>query len=118
MPQSSGACRSLATYFQLPITGIRLLWKLLLITALGVIKGVVIFIPVAFVTIPTWTLVTVIYWPVAVVATFITVALTQRLGTSLRLLVLLLLPVPLVAWPVAMALASCFFSLGVGLLWP
>jgi hypothetical protein len=42
----------------------------------------------------------------------------QRLGLNLRMLALIVLPVPLVVWPVATVAGSIMFSLVVGFLWP
>ncbi|KAG2497805.1 hypothetical protein HYH03_004076 [Edaphochlamys debaryana] len=90
----------------------------LVLTLIGLAKGAMVAAPVALLTIPSWILATVLHWPRSVIATYFTVAVTQRLGHNLRVLVLLLLPIPLLGWPLAMALASLLFSLGVGFLWP
>ncbi len=42
----------------------------------------------------------------------------QRLGPNLRLLILLLLPLPLLAWPPATLLLGVLVSVAVGFFWP
>ncbi|KXZ41291.1 hypothetical protein GPECTOR_574g620 [Gonium pectorale] len=75
-------------------------------------------IPVTGITVPSWLASLLLHWPRSFVVTYYTVAVTERLGPNLRVLSLLLLPVPLLAWPLLMAVSCLIFSLGVGFLWP
>ncbi|GIL44676.1 hypothetical protein Vafri_2204, partial [Volvox africanus] len=102
----------------LPLVCVGALLQSVLLTGVGFLKGAVVLVPVALLTIPSWFLATILHWPRAFVATYLTVAVTQRLGPNLRTLALVVLPVPLVAWPLATAIASVMFSLGVGFFWP
>ncbi|GLI65033.1 hypothetical protein VaNZ11_008446 [Volvox africanus] len=102
----------------LPLVCVGALLQSVLLTGVGFLKGAVVLVPVALLTIPSWVFATILHWPRAFVATYLTVAVTQRLGPNLRTLALVVLPVPLVAWPLATAIASVMFSLGVGFFWP
>ncbi|GIL76015.1 hypothetical protein Vretifemale_5757, partial [Volvox reticuliferus] len=102
----------------LPLLCVGALLQSVLLTGVGFLKGAVVLVPVALLTIPSWVFATLLHWPRAFVATYLTVAVTQRLGPNLRTLALVVLPVPLVAWPLATAIASVLFSLGVGFFWP
>lgn len=54
-------------------------------------------------------------WPVHVVVMFRTIATTRQLGAVLKTLIILLLPIPLVIWPIVAAVGSIVTGLGYGI---
>lgn len=85
---------------------------------LGLIQGLLVFIPVTlFLTLGT-TLIAIIFWPQDVLFTFITLYHTPKLGTNLKVVSFFLVIVPLILWPVMVSLAFLVLGLGFGLFYP
>ena len=78
---ASGAAATVAACCVLPFLCLGMLCQGLALTAIGAVKGLVVVIPVAAITVPTWILATILHWPAAVLNAMATLAVTQRLGT-------------------------------------
>jgi len=95
----------------------RLLWFIVLFFILlivGIVKGI-IFGPLAALIIFAGSMaITIGLWPAHVVMMYRSIAMTKQLGTVLKVVGLLLLPIPLLLWPAISAAGSILSGLGYG----
>ncbi|KAG0572069.1 hypothetical protein KC19_VG065400 [Ceratodon purpureus] len=81
---------------------------------IGLFKGIFVGTAAGIVIFVGHMSVTIVLWPVHVFMTYNSVARTKKLELAVRLLSLLLLPVPLFLWPVLVAVGSVLVGLGYG----
>ncbi|KAG0594583.1 hypothetical protein M758_UG090400 [Ceratodon purpureus] len=81
---------------------------------IGLFKGIFVGTAAAIVIFVGHMSVTIVLWPVHVFMTYNSVARTKKLELAVKLLSLLLLPVPLFLWPVLVAVGSVLVGLGYG----
>lgn len=60
----------------LPLIALWYLLRALLLTAVGAIKGAIVFVPVALIVVPSWTAIAVLCWPHDILMTYYTVCVT------------------------------------------
>jgi hypothetical protein len=96
----------------------RLLWFLILCTILlviGLVKSAIIG-PLALLIFFLGIMAVVIgLWPAHLFYIFRAIATTKKLGVSMKILLILLLPIPMLLWPVLAAVGSILVGLGYGI---
>jgi hypothetical protein len=81
---------------------------------MGLLKGAIVGPPSALIMFVGDMAVVIGLWPVHVFCTYRTIAMTKKLGVVAKVLSLLLLPIPLLLWPCAVAVGSVLVGLGYG----
>lgn len=67
--------------------------------------------------VPSCTLISIILLPHDIIYTYYTVLATKKYGPNLKILGVLLIWAPLIAWPIMVLIASTFFGIGLGVYW-
>ncbi|CAK9197786.1 unnamed protein product, partial [Sphagnum troendelagicum] len=81
---------------------------------IGIVKGTIVGPPSVLIMFAGHMAVVIGLWPVHVTCTYRTLALTKKLGIVLKVLSLVLLPIPLLLWPPAVAIGSLLVGVGYG----
>ncbi|XP_039131339.1 uncharacterized membrane protein At3g27390 isoform X2 [Dioscorea cayenensis subsp. rotundata] len=110
---------------EVPIGSLAKLWSFIsflpffsLLLLLGILKAVVIGPIVAAIIFIGNSAVIIGLWPAHLLWTYYCVIKTRRFGLTLKMLVLVVLPVPLVLWPVLGVLGSLALGIGYGYFTP
>ncbi|KAK3017280.1 hypothetical protein RJ639_007392 [Escallonia herrerae] len=90
----------------------------LLLSALGIVKGAIICPIIVAIIVIGNSAVVIGLWPAHFFWTYFCVVKTKRLGWVLKILVLVLLPVPLVLWPIIAIVGSILGAIGYGFFAP
>jgi len=85
---------------------------------IGLIKGLIVVIPVSILSVFGFTGIALVLLPHDIVYTYRALIKTSIIGINLKILAFLLLPIALVAWPVLVLFVSCCFGFFFGLFGP
>jgi len=85
---------------------------------IGFFKGLILFVPVLIIHFIACTFISIVYLPHDIFYSYYTILGTKKLGRNIKVLAMLLLPLPLILWPPAVLFVSIFIGLGIGLFYP
>jgi len=84
----------------------------------GFFKGLILFVPVLLMHFIACTFISILYLPHDIFYSYYTILGTKKLGRNIKVLAILLLPLPLVLWPPAVLFVSILVGLYIGLFYP
>jgi len=85
---------------------------------LGFIKGIITMVPSAVIQFVPCTIISIILLPHDIFLTYYSFLATNKIGHNLKAMAMMLLPIPLILWPVVVCVATLFFGAGLGLFQP
>jgi len=85
---------------------------------IGLIKGAILCVPILIIHFIPCTLIALVLLPHDIFYTYYTILATKKLGRNIKVLAVLLLPLPLFLWPPCVLLLTIIIGGGMGLFYP
>jgi len=85
---------------------------------IGLIKGLIIFIPISIYSLVGFTGIAIVLLPHDIYYTYRALAKTSIIGINLKIFGMILLPIALLGWPLLVAFSSCMYGMIYGLFGP